>query len=118
MNIEKVEKTLKKNYRSGNATDNGNSGYILSDGTIIPAGSHLRVCNDHGWKLPELVDIGICTYTSHAMDAHPVMFFKYTLLTPQQKATMRKLLMAADYMTVHLEKTVNNDSRPIRSINF
>ena len=118
MNIEKIEKKLKANYRCGNPSNFGSGGFILSGGSIIPLTSHQRVCYDLGWKMPEVLEAGLCWFTSHHADQTPTIFFRYHTLTPEQKTTVRKVLAAEDYCTVNIEKTTVDRVHPIRSIQF
>lgn len=120
MNLEKIEKKFRKNCRLGTACESGSSGFILSDGSVIPmAGqTHDNICKNMGLKLADALEAGICRYLFRVGQQGNVAVFEYSFLTPEQKNAIRKMLKADDYYMVTIMKTVIDRHRPIRSLNF
>ena len=118
MNIEKVEKKFKASFRLGTPRECGNSGFILSDGSVMPILGHERACQDVGCKLAEVLEAGVCRYMFRVGQQGNVAAFEYSMLTPEQKTAIRGILKADDYYTVVTTKTMIDRVRPIRSIQF
>ncbi len=120
MNLEKIKKKFRANYKSGSARESGNGGFILSDGLVIPLGHgrHEVACNGIGTKLADVLKAGICRYMFRIGQQGNVAAFEYYSLTPEQKITIRKMLKNDDYFTVITEKTTTNSFRPVRNLNF
>jgi len=118
MNLEKIEKKFRASFRLGTPRECGNSGFILSDGSVIPIMGHERACNEIGCKLAKVLEVGVCRYMFRADRQGNIAVFHYYILTPEQKNTIRGMLKADDYFTVVTEKTTIDRMRPIRSLNF
>ena len=118
MNLEKIEKKFRANFRLGTPRDCGHSGFILSDGSVMPILGHERACQDLGCKLAEILEAGMCRYMFRVGQQGNVAAFEYHTLTPEQKIAIRGMLKADDYYTVVTEKTTIDRVRPIRSLNF
>lgn len=118
MNLEKIEKKFRASFRLGTPRECGNSGFILSDGSVMPIMGHERACQDMGCKLAEVLEVGMCRYLFRVGQQGNVAAFEYHALTPEQKTAIRGILKADEYYTVITTKTTIDRQRPIRSISF
>ena len=118
MNLEKIEKKFRAKFRLGTPRECGNSGFILSDGSVMPILGHERACESVDHKLVEILEAGMCRYMFRVGQQGNVAVFEYYVLTPEQKNAIRGILKADDYYTVVTEKTTIDRQRPIRSLNF
>ncbi len=118
MNAEKIEAKFKKSFRLGTPKECGNSGFILSDGSVMPILGHERACESMGSKLADVIKAGMCRYMFRVGQQGNVAAFEYHALTPEQKTAIRGILKADDYYQVVTTKTTTDRNRPIRSLNF
>ena len=118
MNLEKIEKKFKAQYRIANPKTPGSGGFILSGGAVVPTSNHAAACESIGYRLDVVLEAGLCRYMFRIGIQGNVAAFEYHLLTPEQKITIRKILKNDDYYTVITEKTTIDRIRPIRSLSF
>ncbi len=118
MDVEKIEKKFRAQYRVANAKAPGSSGFILTDGSIIVITNHMKACELIGCNLGNALEAGLCRYASHPSAGGNVIALEYTTLTMEQKDSVRKILKADDYFKVITKKTTIDNNRPIRSLNF
>ncbi len=118
MDLERIEKKFRANYKFGNARESGSGGFILSDGFVMPTSNHEHTCKNIGMKLADVLEVGVCRYMFRVGQQGNVAAFEYYNLTSEQKITIRKMLKNDDYFTVVTEKTTTNSFRPVRNLNF
>ncbi len=118
MNLEKIEKKFRANFRLGTPRECGNSGFILSDGSVMPILGHERACESLGYKLSEVLEAGLCRFLFRVGQQGNIAVFDYYMLTPKQKNSIRGMLKADDYFSVITTKITIDRMRPIRSLNF
>ncbi len=118
MQLEKIEKKFRAQYRVVNAKTPGSGGFLLTDGSVIPTTNHMKACKMIGCKLEDALNVGLCRYASHPSVGGNVISFEYNVMTIEQKNSARKMLKADDYFKVVTKKTTVDRNRPIRSLNF
>ncbi len=118
MNLEKIERKFKAQYRVANAKTPGSGGFILTDGSIIVTTNHMKACEVIGCDLGNVLEVGLCRYASHPSAGGNVIALEYTALTMKQKDSVRKILKADDYFKIVTKKTTIDRNHPIRSLNF
>ncbi len=118
MNLEKIESKFKKSFRLGTVRECGSSGFILSDGSVMPILGHERACDDLGFKLAKVIESGMCRFLIRTGQQGEIGAFEYHNLTPEQKTAIRGILKAGEFYTVITTKTTIDRQRPIRSLNF
>lgn len=118
MNLERIEKKFRSKFRLGTPRECGSSGFILSDGSVMPILGHERACEQLGFGLTVVLRLGMCRYLIHTGRQGDIIAFEYYILTPEQKIAIRGILKAGEFYTVVTTKTTINRHRPIRSLNF
>ena len=118
MNLEKIEKKFRSKFRLGTPSECGSSGFILSDGSVMPILGHERACESMGSGLAAVIKSGMCRYLIRTGQQGEIGAFEYYTLTPEQKTAIRKILKAGEFYTIITTRTVVNRQRPIRSISF
>ncbi len=118
MNLEKIEKKFRASFRLGTPRECGNSGFILSNGSVMPILGHERACDDLGFRLTKVIESGMCRYLFRTSQQGEIGAFEYHNLTPEQKTAIRGILKAGEFYTVVTTKTTTDRNRPIRSIQF
>ncbi len=118
MDSKRIEAKFKKSFRLGTPRECGSSGFILSDGSVMPIMGHERACEQMGLGLAMVIKSGMCRYLIRIGQQGCVGAFEYHDLTPKQKTAIRGILKAGEFYTVVTTKTTIDRHRPIRSINF
>ena len=118
MQLEKIEKKFRASFRLGTPRECGSSGFILSDGSVMPILGHERACEQMGFGLATVIEKGMCRYLIRTGQQGEIGAFEYYTLTPEQKTAIRGILKAGEFYTVVTTKTTIDRQRPIRSLNF
>ena len=118
MNLEKTERKFRAKFRLGTPRECGSSGFILSDGSVMPILGHERACDDLGFKLAKVIESGMCRYLFRVGQQGEIGAFEYRILTPEQKTAIRSILKAGEFYTIITTRTTIDRQRPIRSIPF
>ena len=118
MNLEKIEKKFRANFRLETPRNCASSGFILSDGSVMPILGHERACESLGFGLAIVIEKGMCRYLIRTGQQGLIGAFEYHTLTPEQKTTIRSILKADEFYMVVTTKTTINSFRPIRGIQF
>ncbi len=118
MGTKRIEAKFKKSFRLGTPRECGNSGFILSDGSVMPILGHERACEQMGLRLAMVIKYGMCRYLIRTGQQGEIIALEYHTLTPEQKTAIRGILKAGEFYTVITTKTTVDRHRPIRSLNF
>ncbi len=118
MNLEKIERKFRASFRLASPRECASSGFILSDGSIMPIIGHERACENLGLGLAMVIESGVCRYLIYTGQQGEIGAFEYYKLTPEQKTAIRSILKAGEFYTIVTTKTTTNRNCPIRSINF
>lgn len=116
--LEKIEKKFKAKFRIETPRECASSGFILSDGSVMPILGHEQACEQLGLGLAMVIKAGMCRYLLRIGQQGEYIALEYYTLTPEQKTAIRGILKAGEFYTVITTKTTTNRDRPIRSINF
>lgn len=116
--LEKIERKFRACFRLSTPKECASSGFILSDGSVIPILGHERACESMGLGLAMVIEAGLCRYLIRTGQQGEIGAFEYYTLTPKQKIAIRGILKAGEFYTVVTTKTTTDRNRPIRSISF